>query len=74
MTEKQSEKWYGKIIYDNEGIETYAECDTEAEAKSFVNGFNYAKELTKSNQQINEETDPLEEYWTAVDQVEPEDE
>lgn len=59
-------RWYGKIIFSNEGVYTYADCETEAEAQSFVNGFLTAKEITN-----DEDEDWLEEYTTAVDQIEP---
>jgi len=31
-------KWYGKIIFRNEGCEYFREFETEAEAKAYVQG------------------------------------
>lgn len=63
--------WFGKIIYDREGIDMFKRCDSKAEAQSYVDGFNYAKDLCKN---YDGDLDPLEDYWTAVDQIEPLDE
>lgn len=66
-------KWYGKIIFQNEGVDTYAECNTKEEAEAFCNGFKYAKELTRQDDEVNGDGDSLNDYWTAVDQIKPED-
>lgn len=62
-------KWYGKIMFQNEGILNYIETDSIDKALAFINGFNAAKEITREDDE-----DGLEEYWTCVDQVEPVDE
>jgi hypothetical protein len=66
LGDEMSKKWYGKIIYDNHGIETYEELQTEAEAIAFVKGFNAAKTLTAES-----DDDPLQDYYSIVDQLEP---
>lgn len=64
-------KWYGKVIFQNEGVYTYHECDTQAEAQAFVDGFKAAKDITKDD--AIDDFDSLEDYWTCVDQVKPRD-
>ncbi len=63
---KMNTKWYGKIGYDQEGIVNYIETDSKSEAEAFVKGFIKAQEQT-----ADADEDPLEDYWTVVDQLEP---
>ncbi|GEM_PF-3505460 len=68
MTENK--KWYGKFGYDNEGIVDYIETDSKEVAEAYVNGINRAIEEIEMGGGDN----PLESYWTVVDQIEPVDE
>lgn len=65
-------KWYGKIIFRNEGVYDYEEFDTQAEANAFVLAFNKGKELSVSCD--DGDGDALEDYWACADQIKPVDE
>ncbi len=64
-------KWYAKIICTADsqpGIVHMPEYDNEVDAKAYVDGFTYAKELIKMENDVD---DPLEEYYATYDQIEP---
>lgn len=63
------EKWYGKFGYSNEGIVDYVETEHKEVAEAYVNGINRAIEEISNGGEDN----PLEDYWTCVDQIEPTD-
>ncbi|MFV8250224.1 hypothetical protein [Bdellovibrio bacteriovorus] len=63
-------KWYGKIIYDNEGCVDFIESESKEVAQAYVDGFKRAKEEIEAGG----EGDPLEDYWTSVDQIKPTEE
>lgn len=68
MTEKQSEKWYGKIAYRSEGVVNYVEGSKE-KCEAYVKGFKLAQSQT-----ADYDDDPLEDFVTSVDQIEMVDE
>lgn len=73
MTHQMTEackKWYGKFGYDNEGVVDYIETESKEIAEAYVAGINRAIEEIEDGGDDN----PLEGYWTAVDQIEPVDE
>lgn len=67
-----SEKWYGKIIYSGEGIMDYIE-GTKTECLSYAAGFEKAKQEIEDGLS-GDEDNPLDDYYTSVDQLEPIDE
>lgn len=61
-----SKKWYGKFIYSNEGVVDYVESESKEVAQAFVDGIQSVMNELESSGEDN----PLEDYWTTVDQIE----
>ena len=57
--------WFGKVVYDTEGVVKEHEFKTEAEAKAYCLGFSDAKETVEC-----EDEDILESYFADYSQDE----